>query len=115
MHRLSRNKPWTFCEIHPDAVIEFVPNNNAMNPEHGHVSKPRGKGAEIAFPGNHQCWMAKRTDTSQDILARFQIYASMHPEQVRERAFNVAEGAMVAWVDVCPGTCSYLGLKGVGP
>ena len=121
MQRLSRSKPWTFCEIRPDAIIGFVPNNNAMNLAQGlglflaMYRDVEGEGAEVAYPGNEEGWRAMRTDTSQDILARFHVYASMHPEEVRERAFNVADGEAVSWAQVWPGICSYFGLEGVGP
>ena len=62
-------------------------------------------------------WEAKRTDTSQDILARFHLWASMHPERVDRRAFNVADGILeaVTWERAWPGVCAYFGLRGVPP
>lgn len=75
-----------------------------------------GKGAEVAFPGNEKAYKALHTDTSQDILARFHIFASLHPDAVKERAFNIADGdAPVTWEQVWPGLCSHFGLKGGGP
>lgn len=63
-------------------------------------------------------WTAKRCDTSQDILAKFHLYASiMKPEAVHTRAFNVADGVpeVVSWETAWPRICTWFGLKGVPP
>ncbi|EXJ73873.1 uncharacterized protein A1O5_03635 [Cladophialophora psammophila CBS 110553] len=82
--RLARDKKWGWCELRPDAVIciGFMPQNNA-------VSIVQGLGLytfqllQVAarFPGNEGAWNSKRTDTSSTVLARFHIYAAMHPEK----------------------------------
>ena len=74
-----------------------------------------GEGQELIFPGSDKAWKAKHSDTHQDILARFHIFASLHPDRVKERAFNVADGYVVTWESVWPGICQWFGLKGVGP
>ena len=74
-----------------------------------------GSGAEVAFPGDPNAWEALHTDTSQDILAKFHIFASLHPEETKERAFNVVDGPATAWKEVWPEICEYFGLKGVPP
>jgi hypothetical protein len=92
-----------------------------------------GEGASVPFPGpalgevkEHtlegasafkSSWIAKRTDTSQDILARFHLYASMRPDAVHTRAFNIADGIpeVVTWEVVWPGICAHFDLKGVPP
>lgn len=121
MKRASEDKPWTFCEIRPDAIVGFVPQNNAMNIAQAlglFLSLWRdveGEGSEVRFPGNSDAWKALHTDTSQDILARFHIYASLHPQQTTERAFNVVDGPACTWEQVWPDVCSYFKLRGVPP
>merc|ERR1712014_172913 len=121
LKRASENKPWTFCEIRPDAIVGFVPQNNAMNIAQAlglFLSLWRdieGEGSEVRFPGSSEAWRALHTDTSQDILARFHIYASLHPTQTTERAFNVVDGPATTWEQVWPEICVYFGLKGIPP
>jgi len=121
MKRASEGKFWTFCEIRPDAIVGFVPQNNAMNIAqaiglflslHKEIE---GEGAEVRFPGNNDAWHALHTDTSQDILARFHIYASTHPQQTTGRAFNVVDGPATTWSEVWPQLCAYFGLRGIAP
>ena len=118
---LSKGKSWKFCEIRPAAIIGFVPNNNAMNLAQAlalflsmYVSI-EGKGSEVPYPGTDLAHTSLYTDTSQDILARFHIHASLHPDTVNGRAFNVADGEVVSWKTVWPDICNYFGLKGVAP
>lgn len=121
MKRASAGKSWTFCEIRPDAIVGFVPQNNAMNIAQAvglFLSLWReveGEGSEVRFPAGKDAWTALHTDTSQDILARFHIFASLRPEQTSERAFNVVDGPATTWSEVWPAVCSYFGLKGVAP
>lgn len=56
-----------------------------------------GVGAEVPYPGVQLAYEAFHTDTSQDQLARFQIFASLHPDKVSKRAFNVADEEAVRW------------------
>lgn len=121
MKRLSEGKSWTFCEIRPDAIIGFVPQNNAMNLAQAiglwlaMVKSFEGVGTEVVFPGDEKAYAALHTDTSQDILAQFHIYASFHPVAVAKKSFNIADGEVVTWEQVWPGICNWFGLKGVGP
>lgn len=121
MQRASTAKPWNFCEIRPDAIVGFVPQNNAMNIAQAlalFLSLWRyveGEGDGVRFPGSMEAWRAAHTDTSQDILARFHIYASLHPLEVSGRAFNVADGPATTWEQEWPEVCAYFGLKGLAP
>ena len=117
----STGKDWKFCEIRPDAIVGFVPNNNAMNIAQGvgiflalyrHIN---GEGAEVPFPGGTDAWEALHTDTSQDILARFHIHASLNPDATHERAFNVVDGKATNWKEVWPQICEYFGLRSQAP
>lgn len=123
MKKISEGKKWTYCEIRPDMVVGFVPNNNAhclaqvlaiYLSLYVHVN---GKGSTIPFPGNDKSWTILSNDSSQDIVARFSIYAALRPEKAGQgRAFNVADRAKPSsWSVKWPIICSFFGLKGVGP
>lgn len=122
--RASAAKPWTFCEIRPDAIIGFVPQNNAMNLGQGlalflslwkDLERDGDAPRSVPFPGSEAAFTAPHTDTSQDVLARFHIFASLHPERVAEKAFNVADGPACTWEQVWPRVCEYFGLRGLPP
>ena len=121
MKRLSEGKRWKFCEVRPDAIVGFVPQNNAMNIAQAlglflaMYKSVEGSGSEVPFVGNEAAYKELHTDTSQDILARFHIFASPHADAVAGQAFNVADGDVVTWEEIWPGVCSWFGLKGVGP
>jgi len=124
MTRACEGKSWTFCEIRPDAIIGFVPQNNAMNMAQGlglflslwkEVEKQGDEVRTVPFPGSREAFEALHTDTSQDILARFHIFAAGHRDLVSHRAFNVADGAAVTWKQVWPEVCAWFGLKGGEP
>lgn len=121
MKRASEGKRFAFCEIRPDAIVGFVPQNNAMNIAQAlglFLSLYRdveGEGSAVPFPGSKEAWTALHTDTSQDILARFHIHASLLPQETSGRAFNVVDGPATTWEHVWPEVCAYFGLKGVGP
>lgn len=121
MLRASENKPWTFCEIRPDAIVGFVPQNNAMNIAQALglflslYKDIAGAHSEVRFPGTNAAWKALHTDTSQDILARFHIFASLHPRDTAGRAFNVVDGPATSWEAVWPEVCAYFELRGIPP
>ena len=104
-------------------VVGFVPNNNAhclaqilaiYLSLYVHIN---GKGSTIPFPGNEKSWAILSNDSSQDIVARFSIYAALRPKQTGQgRAFNVVDRAKPSsWSTKWPIICSYFGLTGVGP
>lgn len=76
-----------------------------------------GEGACVPFPGNEASWRLLSTDSNQDIIARFCIFASLQDrEKVHTRAFNIADGATpVSWSQRWPILASYFGLEGTGP
>lgn len=75
-----------------------------------------GKGAEVPFPGTEKGWMSTHNDTSQDLLAKMEIYAALNAERCGGgQAFNIADGKTVRWAELWPGLCEYFGLVGVGP
>ncbi|KAK4941420.1 hypothetical protein LTR10_018689 [Elasticomyces elasticus] len=119
---MSKGKSWTFCDIIPDVVVGFVPNNNiyclaqALSLYLSLVHDIEGPGAEVVFPGTMESWSIQSNDSSQDIIARFAIYASLHPEVSAGQTFNAADNARSSsWSVKWPVICEYFGLKGVAP
>ncbi|CEL09747.1 hypothetical protein ASPCAL12877 [Aspergillus calidoustus] len=122
LQSLSSNKPWTYCEVMPDIVVGFVPNNNAYCLAQWlalYLSLYReinGPGAEVVFPGNMKSWGIKSNDSGQDIIARFAIHASLHPAITSGERYNVADNARWStWAVKWPVICEFFGLKGVAP
>ena len=116
-----RGQNWSFFETRPDMIVGFTPRSNGMGFAQAVglwlalYASFEGKDAEVVFPGSEAAWKHLHNDTSQDILARFTIHASLSPsEQVDGKAFNIAD-EVVRWETVWPEICSYFGLKGVGP
>lgn len=119
---MSQGKSWTFCDVIPDVVVGFVPNNNiyclaqAVALYLSLVREIEGEGAEVVFPGTMESWAIQSNDSSQDIIARFAIYASLHPEVSAGQSFNTADNAQSSsWSVKWPIICDYFGLKGVAP
>lgn len=123
LKELAAGKTWTFSEIRPDGIVGFVPGSNAMNMAQGiaiYLSLCRsihGPGAEVPFPGLEHGYHSTHSDTSQDVLAKMEIYASLNPERCgKGGVFNIADkDEPVTWAEVWPGICHYFGLKGVSP
>ncbi|KAL5340915.1 hypothetical protein BJX70DRAFT_387023 [Aspergillus crustosus] len=122
LQTLSHNKPWTYCDVIPDIVVGFVPNNNAYCLAQWlalYLSLYRelnGPGAEVVFPGTLKSWTIRSNDTQQDILARFSIYASLHPETTATQRYNVSDHAeWSTWAVKWPVICEFFGLRGVAP
>ncbi|KAG2419077.1 hypothetical protein HFD88_002181 [Aspergillus terreus] len=119
---MSEGKPWTYCTVMPDVIIGFVPNNNVYCLAQWlaiYLSLYReinGEGAEVVFPGTMESWRIKSNDSSQDIIARFAIYASLHPEVSGGQDFNAADHSQPSsWSAKWAIICDYFGLKGVAP
>jgi hypothetical protein len=102
-------------------IVGFVPQNNFMNMAQGLAlyfslyREAHGEGAEVVFPYGEEAWTALHTDSSADLLGRFHVFASLQPERVAERAFNVVDGEAFAWRDLWPRLAAYFGLVGTGP
>ena len=108
--------------MRPDAIIGFVPNGNFINIAtiiaryFSLVREVEGKGATVPFPGPEYSWKLLNHDTSQDILARFAIHASLHPEETTGQHYNIANNPTPgSWETKWPLVTEYFGLKGVGP
>lgn len=75
-----------------------------------------GRGSEVPFPGTPETYLCLSSDSNQDIIARFSIFASLCPERSGGRAFNVADTVQPnAWSTRWPLLAKYFGLVGVGP
>lgn len=120
LKRISKGKSWNWCEVRPDNIIGFVPNNNAYCLAQTlalYLSLYRfveGEGAKCPFPGNEKSWVNKYNESPQDMVAHFSIYASLHPEKTASQSFNVG-GQEDNWKGKWPVICEYFGLKGTGP
>ena len=119
---IARGKPWTFSEVRPDVIVGFTPGTNFMNAAQGlgfYLTLWKGlygAGSEVPFPGSAKAWQNKHTDTSQDILARFEIYAALRSDKTGQgRSFNCADGPVVTWAQKWSRIASYFDLNGVGP
>jgi hypothetical protein len=118
----SEGKKWKYCEIRPDMIVGFVPNNNiyclaqTLATYLSLYATTEGPGAECAFPGTEKSWLNKSNDSSQDIVAKFAIYASLHPETTHGEAYNAADNSIPSsWSKKWPVICEYFGLKGMPP
>ncbi|KAL5046731.1 hypothetical protein BDW71DRAFT_214506 [Aspergillus fruticulosus] len=108
LKQLSAGKTWKWCDVIPDIVVGFVPNNNAYCLAQWlaiYLSLYReinGPGAEVVFPGT-KSWTIKSNDSNQDIIGRFAVYASLHPEWSAGERYNVADNAQWStWSGVAP-------------
>ena len=76
-----------------------------------------GKGAKVPFPGTESGYNALFNDASADVIARFSIWASLHPECCGGgELFNIADQARPSRMsERWPVIAGYFGLEGVGP
>ena len=100
--------------------VGFVPNNNAYCLAQTlalYLSLFRwveGAGASCPFPGSSKSWKALYNESPQDMVARFSIHASLHPDQTAGRSFNCA-GEETSWSHKWPIICTYFDLKSQAP
>ncbi|KIW09158.1 uncharacterized protein PV09_00093 [Verruconis gallopava] len=118
---LSKGKSWTWCEIIPDVIVGFVPNNNIYClAQHLalYLSLYRhlnGEGAEVPFPGTPQSYKILHNDSFQDEIAKFSIYASLNGLGNGEGYNTSGSATPHSWSQKWPVICAYFGLKGVDP
>ncbi|KAJ9661101.1 hypothetical protein H2201_006651 [Coniosporium apollinis] len=119
----SKGSNWTWCDVRPDAVIGFVPNGSAFNlTAHwanylSTYALVEGKGAKVPFPGTQSAYSALYNEASADIIARFSIWAALHPDKAGcGRIFNIADQARPSRMsERWPALAKYFGLEGIGP
>ncbi|PWY81646.1 hypothetical protein BO94DRAFT_495981 [Aspergillus sclerotioniger CBS 115572] len=130
----SKDKKWTWCEVCPDAIVGFTPNgsqfslalhwaqylslyayNNGIGPHT--QAKGENNPVDIPFPGSTAGATSLFSPVSSNRLARFMIYASLHPETCGGgRLFNVADQETpCTYGSLWPRLASWFGLIGVGP
>jgi hypothetical protein len=121
LQSLSKGKSWTYLDVRPNIIIGFFPNNNAHNLAQWLAlyltlyRKIYGEGEEVLSPGT-KSWTTQSNGSSQDIIDRFAIWASLHPESSAWQIFNVADNSQpISWSVKWPIVCRYFGLKGVAP
>ncbi|CAN9435858.1 unnamed protein product [Alternaria alternata] len=120
LKRISKGKNWSWCEVRPDNIIGFVPNNNAYCLAQTlalYLSLYRsieGEGAKCPFPGTEKSWVNKYNESPQDMVAHFSIHASLNPGKTASQSFNVG-GQEDSWSGKWPIICDYFGLNGTGP
>ncbi|KAL4806072.1 hypothetical protein BDV18DRAFT_160140 [Aspergillus unguis] len=119
----AQGKQWRWCEVRPDQIVGFVPAVTSMTyvePVGLYLALYRyihGAGAKVPFPGTYKNWGYTFTDSSQDIIARSEIYLSIcKPEESHGEAFNTADTATprpwsIKWAILA----KYFGLEGTGP
>lgn len=122
LRKLSQDKPWNWCELIPDLIVGFVPNNNiyclaqTLATYLSLYASVNGPNAECAFPGTEKSWRIMSNDSSQDVVAKFAIWASLHPDRTAGERFNVADSATPSsWEEKWPIICSYFNLVGTPP
>ena len=140
LKEMSAGKKWTWCEVRPDVIVRsrrvsiptegadfenkvgLAPIGNAhciaqtMGIYLSLYAFVEGQGAQVPFPGTQGTWSALSSDSNQDTIARFCIYASLCPEVSGGRAFNIADTVSPnSWSVRWPLLAKYFGLVGVGP
>jgi nucleoside-diphosphate-sugar epimerase len=119
---LSRGKAWAWCDLIPDNIIGFVPNNNVyclaqtLATYLALFRAVEGPGAACAFPGNEKSWRIRSNECNQDTIAKFAVWASLHADVSGGKRFNVADrAAPSSWSRKWPVICEFFGLKGTPP
>ena len=76
-----------------------------------------GKGAKVHFPGTLSAYDSLFNEASADIIAKFSIWASLHPEKCGGgQLFNIADQDRPSRMsERWPAIANYFGLVGVGP
>jgi len=103
--------------------VGFVPNGSAFNltahwPSYlSSYALIEGRGAKVPFPGTESAYTSLFNEASADIIARFSIWAALHPEKAGGgQLFNVADEARPSRMsERWPALAKYFGLEGIGP
>ncbi|KAJ5836186.1 hypothetical protein N7447_002212 [Penicillium robsamsonii] len=115
----NKGKSWKWCEVRPGQIVGHVPIPTSMTyvePLALYLMLYRylnGPGATVVFPGPYKNYIHTYTSSSQDIIARSELYLSVErPNQTHREAFNTAGNAIPEyWVVVWRKMCEYFGLN----
>ncbi|KAI0425058.1 hypothetical protein F5Y09DRAFT_117278 [Xylaria sp. FL1042] len=129
----SEGRNWTWCEVCPDAIIGFTPNGSQFSLAlhwaqylslyaHNHGVGPTGQQTristiEVPFPGSTAGADSLFSPVSAAKIARFMIYASLHPDTCgRGQLFNIADTAVpCTYGELWPRLANWFGLVGGQP
>ncbi|RAK71282.1 SDR family oxidoreductase [Aspergillus fijiensis CBS 313.89] len=119
----NKGKSWKWCEVRPDQIVGHVPIPTSMTyvePLALYLMLYRyvnGPGATPVYPGSYANYVHSHTPSSQDIIARSELYLSLEkPEQAHGQAFNTADNATPApFSIVWPKMCEYFGVTAQAP
>lgn len=121
----AKGKSWTWAEMRPDLIVGFVPGaKGSVSQQDAARSvalylalyrKIHGKGTDCPFLGSQINWTARKTDSSQDTIARVSIFAALMPGSCGAgNAFNTVDLGS-SWEEEWPIVCAEFGLNGTGP
>ncbi|KAJ5196062.1 hypothetical protein N7449_006541 [Penicillium cf. viridicatum] len=118
----NKGKSWKWCKVRPDQIVGHVPIPTIMTyvePLALYLMLYRylnGSGATVVFPAPYANYIHTYTSSSQDIIARSELYLSVEkPDQTHGEALNTAENATPeSWAVVWPKMCEYFGLNAEG-
>ncbi|GFN18552.1 SDR family oxidoreductase [Aspergillus tubingensis] len=132
----SKGRKWTWCEVCPDAIVGFTPNgsqfslalhwaqylslyayNHGIGPHNQGKEEATKASVEVPFPGSTAGATSLFSPVSSSRLARFMIFASLHPEMCGDgRLFNVADRATpCTYGSLWPRLAEWFGLVSVPP
>jgi len=123
LEKQSKGKSWTWCEVRPDVIVGFAPNGSTFGLA-GHWASylslyalVEGKGAKVPFPGTEEGYTCLFNEASAEIIAKFAIWASLHPDKAGGgQLFNIANQAKPESMrERWPAIVKHFGLEGVGP
>ncbi|KAJ5147499.1 hypothetical protein N7476_000975 [Penicillium atrosanguineum] len=133
LNAASEGQKWTWCEVCPDAIIGFTPNgsqfslalhwaqylslyayNHSIGPG---VQNTKSALVEVSFPGNIASANSLFSPASSKTIARFMIYASMHPKKCGSgQLFNIADNEVPCkYGELWLRLAKWFGLVGKGP
>ncbi|KAI8951631.1 hypothetical protein F4801DRAFT_543845 [Xylaria longipes] len=133
LNTASEGRNWTWCEVCPDAIIGFTPNGSQFSLalhwaqylslySHNHgvgpsAQRTKSAAVEVPFPGNAAGANSLFSPASATKIARFMIYASLHPDTCGGgQLFNIADHEVpCTYGELWPRLASWFGLVGVGP
>ncbi|KAL3428757.1 hypothetical protein BDV09DRAFT_203925 [Aspergillus tetrazonus] len=100
----NKGKSWKWCEVRPDQIVGHVPIPTSMT-----YTEPvalylmlfryvNGPGATAVFPGSYINYIHTYTSSSQDIIARSELYLSLKkPDQAHAQGATAEDKA---WKDI---------------